>query len=123
MVYIENIPAEFFKHLGTQGMKFMLDLCNSIYKTGTLPKEFLTSIFIPIPKKAGATDCKQFRTISLITHACKILLNIVHNRLKDTIDRNLSDDQNGFRKGRGTRESIFALRVLGERAVEMQNAL
>ena len=60
------------------------------------PADFLSSIFVPIPKKTGAVDCAHFRTISLIGHSCKILLNIIHTRIKAKIDVELFDKQCGF---------------------------
>ena len=116
----DNLPAEFFQLLGEKGIKYVLGLCNNIYESGQMPEDFLSSIFITIPKKNGAVNCKDHRTISLINHACKILLNIVHGRIKNKIDAYISDEQNGFRKGRGTRESIFNLRIMSERAIQMQ---
>ena len=117
---MDGLPAEFFKLLGENGVQYVLNLCNKIYKSGSLPEDFLSSIFVTMPKKAGAVECKDHRTISLISHACKILLNIVHNRIKAKIDSHLSEEQNGFRKGKGTREGIFSLRILSERALQMQ---
>ena len=85
-----------------------------------MPEDFCKSVFIPIPKVARTTECKQFRTISLISHAAKVLLTVIHNRIKPTVEEHLSEDQYGFRRGRGTRECIFSLRILCERALEMQ---
>ena len=65
-----------------------------------LPQDFLTSLFIPIPKVSKATSCDQYRTISLSTHASKILLHLIKERITPIIERNLSDSQFGFRKGK-----------------------
>src|SRR6266853_5658664 len=66
-------------------------------------------------------ECGDFRTISLIAHASKILWKIITKRIeakaKDFIGRN----QFGFRKGCGTREAIGVLRMLCERSVEIDN--
>src|SRR6266853_3490423 len=66
-------------------------------------------------------ECGDFRTISLIAHASKILWKIITKRIeakaKDFIGRN----QFGFRKGCGTREAIGVLRMLCERSVENDN--
>jgi hypothetical protein len=50
---------------------------NNIYITGEILKDFKESIIILIPKKAMADKCKEFRTISLMAHAAKILIKIV----------------------------------------------
>ena len=38
-------------------------------------------ILLPIPKKNNAKKCKEFRTISLISHTAKIFLRILNRRL------------------------------------------
>ena len=106
--------------MGENGIQCVLDLCNRMYRSGQLPEYFLSSIFVTMPKRPRAVECREHRTMSLISHACKILLNIIHSRIKVKVDSHLSEEQNGFRKGKGTRESIFSLRVLSERAWQMQ---
>ena len=85
--------------------------------------DYLESIIIPIEKKQGAQECVDFRTISLINHASKILLKILTKRLECKAEHFLSDDQYGFRKERGTRDGIAALRVLCERSLEVNKTV
>ena len=76
-----------------------------------------------ITKTSNATQCDQYRTISLITHASKILLHIIKDRITPLIDKHLTETQFGFRKGKGTREAIYTLRILGERMMQHQKEL
>ncbi|XP_023225444.1 uncharacterized protein LOC111626342 [Centruroides sculpturatus] len=96
---VDGIPAEFLKGLGKEGIEKITDLCNLIYKTGEWPEDFAQSILIPIPKKAKAKKCSDFRTISLISHASKILLKIINRRLYNKAETFLCEEQFGFRKG------------------------
>lgn len=81
-----------------------------------MPKDFIKSKSITIPKKGNATNCTNYRTITLLSHASKILLNvIIKNRLKGKIEDQLGKKQFGFRRERGTREVILALRLIIER--------
>ena len=64
------------------------------------------SVFIPIAKKRNAKECSNYRTISLISHANKVMLKILQARLQQYVNRELPDVQAGFRKGRGTRDQI-----------------
>ena len=80
-------------------------------------------IIIPIEKKKGAKECVEFRTISLVTHASKIVLKMIARRLEWKAEAFLGDDQFGFRKERGTRDAIAALRVLAERSIEHNKKL
>ena len=73
---------------------------------------------ISIEKKIGATDCSDFRAISLICHASKIVLGISKKRITSKADEYLGEDQYGFRRGSGTREAIAAMRIICERSLE-----
>ena len=62
--------------------------------------------FIPIPKKGNAKECSNYRTVALISHTSKVMLKILQARLQQYVNRELSDVQAGFRKGKGTRDQI-----------------
>ena len=120
---VDEIPAEMLKCLGDTGIAAITKMINKIYITGEIPQDFKNSIFIPIPKDKKAENCTQFRTISLITHTSKILLQVIKKRITPIIERKLSENQLGFRKGRGTREGIFQVRQLGERLIQKNRKL
>ena len=62
--------------------------------------------FIPIPKKGNAKECSNYHTIAFISHASKVMLEILQARLQQYMNCELLDVQAGFRKGRGTRGQI-----------------
>ena len=62
--------------------------------------------FIPIPKKGNAKECSNYHTIGLISHASKVMLKILQARLQQDMNHELPGVQDGFRKGRGTRDQI-----------------
>ena len=64
------------------------------------------AVFIPIPKKGNVKECSNYCTISLSSHASKVMLKILQARLQQYLNRELPDVQAGFRKGRGTRDQI-----------------
>ena len=78
------------------------------------------SVFIPIPKKGNAKECSNYDTIALISHASKVVLKILQTRLQQYVNRELPDDQAGFRKGRGTRDQIVNIFWIMEKAREFQ---
>ena len=51
-------------------------------------------------------ECSNYYTITLISHASKVILKILQATLQKSIDQELVDVQAGFRKGRGTRDQI-----------------
>ena len=57
---------------------------------------------------------------SLISHSSKVMLKILQARLQQYLNRELSDVQAGFRKGRGTRDQIANIRWIIEKAREFQ---
>src|SRR6476619_177158 len=63
------------------------------------------------------------RTISLISHASKILLKILTNRIEANARDFIGRNQFGFRKGCGTRDAIGVMRMICERSVEFGNTV
>ena len=77
-------------------------------------------VFIPIPKKGHAKECSYYHTITLISHASKVMLKILQARLQQYVNHELPDVQGGFRKGRGTRDQIANIHWIIEKAREFQ---
>ena len=117
--YISADSAKLLQCIGEKGIQIMTRLINKIYKSGYIPEDFRESIFVPIPKVSKAQECGDFRTIALISHASKILLHLIKRRITPVIERQLGDSQMGFRKGKGTRDAIFQLRMISERITQM----
>ena len=76
--------------------------------------------FIPIPKKGNVEECSDYRTIALISHASKVMLKILQARLQQYMNHELPDVQDGFRKGRGTRDQMANICWIMEKAREFQ---
>ena len=81
-------------------------ICQQIWKTQQWPQDWERSIFIPIPKKENAKECSNYHTIALISYANKVMLKIPQARLQQYVNWEVPDVQDGFRKGRGTRDQI-----------------
>ena len=65
----------------------------------------------------------NYCTIALISHASKVILNILQARLLQYVNRELPDVQAGFRKGRGTRDQMANIRWIMEKAREFQKSI
>ena len=59
-------------------------------------------------------------TVALISHASKVMLEILQGRLQQYVNHELPDVQAGFRKGRGTRDQIANICSITEKAREFQ---
>ena len=91
------------------------NLENSVVATG-----LKRSVFIPIPKKGNAKKCSNYRIIALISHASKVMLEILQRRLQQHVNCELPDVHAGFRKGRGTRDQIANIFWIIKKAGEFQ---
>ena len=76
--------------------------------------------FIPVPKKGNAKECSNYCTITLISHASKVMLKILQARLQQYMNHELTDIQAHFRKGRRTRDQIANICWIIEKAREFQ---
>ena len=112
------ILQQMIKALDDKGIKKITELCNLVYDTGYLPPDLSTSIFIRLPKKAKATECSDYRTLSLMSHILKILLKVILKRNKHEIESVIIETQSGFMTGKGTREGIYNLGTIIERYIK-----
>ena len=92
------------------------DICNIIWHTGQWPEDWTSSVFT-IPKKGDSTDCDNYRTITLISHASKIILSIILKRMEEKLNVEILEEQAGFRNVRGTSDQIFNLPMLLQKKV------
>ena len=81
------------------------------------------SLVITLPKKGNLQQCQNYQTISLISHASKVMLKIILNRLKPQVEKITAEEQAGFRAGGSTTEQIFNLRILCEKYLQHQQDL
>ena len=69
-------------------------------------------------KKKDRTECGNYRGISLVAHAGKILLKIISRRLSEYCERvgALPEERSGLRPNRSTTDMMFVIRRLQELA-------
>jgi len=116
----DGVPAELFQILKDDAVKVLHSICQQIWKTQQWPQDWKKSTFIPLPKKRNAKECSNYHTIALISHASKVMLKILQARFQQYVNRELSDVQAVFRKGRGTRDQIANICWITEKAREFQ---
>ena len=78
------------------------------------------SVFISVPKKGSAKECSNYHTNTLISHTSNVMLKILQARLQQYVNREHSDVQAGFGKGRGTRNQAANILRTTEKAREFQ---
>ena len=102
----DGIPAELFQILKDDAVKVLQSICQQIWKAQQWPQDWKRSVFIPIPKKGNAKECSDYCTIALISHARKVMLRILQEKLQKYVNPELPYAQAGFTKSRGTWDQI-----------------
>ena len=110
----DEIPVETIRTLGNTGLDMLQKLFNEAYESGKWDNEMMESTFIPLPKKPKAIDCGNFRTISIMNHSTKILLQTIINRMKNAIHAKVNEFQYGFMPDKGTRNAVYVLNRIAE---------
>ena len=99
--------------------KYLLDVFNSFWCSGTSPKSWRISIIIPILKPLKESSLpKSYRPIALTSCVSKIYERMINTRLMWVLESKnlLSNRQFGFRKNRSTLDPLMIL------TREIQNA-
>ena len=74
----------------------------------------------PSPKEGSPKECSNYSTIAIISYDSKVMLKILQRRLQQYVDRELSEVQAEFQRGRGTRDQIVNMCWIMEKAREFQ---
>ena len=59
-----------------------METCYKIWRKVEWPEDWERAIFLPLSKKGEIKECSNHRSISLISHASKILFKIISSRMK-----------------------------------------
>jgi hypothetical protein len=112
---VDQIPADLIQ-AGEETLRSEIDkLIKLIWNKEELPHQWKESIVLPIHKNGDKTYCSNYRGISLLSTAYKILSNILLARLNSYADEIMGDHQCGFRRNRSTTDQIFYIpQVLGK---------
>ena len=115
---LDNIPPEFFLDGGIAPAQELTKLLQCIWASVSMPMDWKTAVIVPLFKKGDKTNCANYRGISLLSIAFKILEAVIKNRLEPAyIGR---ANQAGFKKNKGCRDQIFALRQILEQREEFK---
>ena len=94
-----------------------------IFEKREVPNDFRKTLMKPLYKKGDKSECRNYRGISLISVGSKLLSNMILFRLRDAVDKILWEEQCGFRKGRGSVDQFFTLRLIIEKSLRCQTIL
>ena len=96
----------------------LLDIVVRIWGGGEVPQQWKDAIIMVLHKEKDRTECGNYRGISLVAHAGKILLKSIARCLNEYSERVgiLPEEQSGFRPNRSTTDMMFVIRWLQELA-------
>jgi len=118
--------VEFHQNYGNmKEQKFCLACTSWLFLFGRR-KGYLKTSIIPIFKKGSRKDCGNYRGISLLSIAGKMLSRILLNRINMHVAPVVLPESQcdcGFRSSRGTMDMIFCLRQTQEECIEQSMPL
>ena len=87
----------------------LFDVAVRIWRGGEVPQQWKDVIIMVLHKKKDRTECGNYRGISLVAYAGKILLKIIARRLSEYCERVgiLPEEQSGFRPKCYTTDMMF----------------
>jgi sorting nexin-29 len=83
-----------------------------------MPHEWKRGIICPLYKKGDTMECSNYRGITLLNIAYKVLSNIIFSWLVPYVENNIGAYQGGFRPGKSTINQILTLRQILEKTIE-----
>jgi hypothetical protein len=114
----DQIPADLIKAGDETLYSETHRLICSIWNKEELPQQWKGSIIVPIHKKGDKTNCNNYRGISILLTAYKILSNILLAKLTPYVNEIFGDHQCGFRRHRSATDQIFYIREILEKKWE-----
>ena len=114
----DDIRPEMLKAMNIHGVRWLTRVCKVACSTGQAPKQWQTSVIIPIHKKGDKRKCTNYRGISLISVPGKVYAKCLEKKCREIVEPKLTDAQCGFRPGRSTMDQIFALQQIFEKSWE-----
>ena len=109
-----GLPAELLKHGLRQDRTILLGLHRLtilIWRHGKVPQQWKDAVITVLHKKGDKMECGNYRGISLVSHAGKVLLKMVARRLSAYYEAKglLPEEQGGFRPDRSTTGMMFVV--------------
>ncbi len=115
----DGITTKAILACGENGIKWLTTIFQKAWEERRVPEDWQNAIVVPIWKnKGGKKDCRTYREISLLSHVGKMYAKILEQRARGKAENLTSDSLFCFRKEKGCKDAIFALRQISEKTIE-----
>ena len=101
-------------------------LYGTIWNTRAIPTDWGHSKLVAIWKgssKGSIENPEAYRALQIGSSLCKILVIIIINRISKWYDKQLLDQQQGFRSGRGTTDGIYRIKRIQQLSKRMRKPI
>ncbi|RLU23881.1 hypothetical protein DMN91_004089 [Ooceraea biroi] len=96
---VDGILNEAWLYGGCTIRESLVNFMKLIWKEGVIPKEWKTSVMMPVYKKGDQEKVENYRGISLLCSGYKIYTELLRQRLEEEIEKKnlIPDSQAGFK--------------------------
>ena len=108
----DGIPPEALKADTQTSTETLYPLLNKVWEQEQVPEDWKKGHMVKLPKKGDMSSCNNWRGIMLLSIPGKVLTRIIFERLKTAPDKNLRDEQAGFRQDRSCTDHIATMRII-----------
>lgn len=120
----DGIAGELLKYGGPATVQALWKVICKAWTEKYIPQEWKDANMITIFKKGDRMDCNNYRGISLLSVAGKVMARVILNRLMGHVEQSiLPETQCGFRSERSTIDMIFTLKQVQEKCREQNMPL
>lgn len=116
----DNINMELIKHAGDSLHDIIYQIKVKIWREEKMPEEWEMGQIVTIHKKGDQQDCQNYRGITILNSAYKLLSTLIQKKLSTNARRSIGQYQCGFVKGRSAVDAIHTLKQIMEKAHEHQ---
>jgi hypothetical protein len=121
---VDNISADVLNAGGVPMAKWVHEIVCDVWNGQVMVEDWTTAILIRLYKSKGdRTVCDNYRGISLLAVTGKIFTRIVLNRIQNLIDKQLLEQQAGFRRNKSTVDQIFTIKLIMGKSQEYNKPL